>query len=103
MPRGLANIAQKAFYHVGLGHGKPGLGLGRMSTKRGRIASLGFATLALFATPVPAQSVYAQQSDFASASLDRALEQQLRTIVSKSGGRLVIGPRGRVARVPGQR
>ena len=61
-----------------------------MSTKRGRIASIAFATLALFAAPLPAQTVYAQESDFASSSLDRALEDQLRSIVASSGGRIGI-------------
>jgi beta-lactamase class A len=46
--------------------------------------------VALFATPLPAQSVYAQESNFASASLDRALESQLRAIVANSGGRIGI-------------
>ncbi|QGN54660.1 class A beta-lactamase [Novosphingobium sp. Gsoil 351] len=63
-------------------------------SKRGRAASIGFAILALVATPVPAQSVKAQalapQRDFASAALDRALETQLRAIVANSGGRIGI-------------
>ena len=61
-----------------------------MSTQRGRIASIAFAALALVATPLPAQTVYAQESDFASSSLDRALEIQLRSIVANSGGRIGI-------------
>ena len=61
-----------------------------MTTKRGGIAALAFAMMALVATPLPAQSVYAQQNDFASASLDRALEAQLRSIVANSGGRIGI-------------
>ncbi len=58
--------------------------------KRSRIASIGFAALALLAAPLPAQTVFAQESDFASASLDRALESQLRAIVANSGGRIGI-------------
>ena len=67
-----------------------GTGIGRMSIKRGRIASIACAALALLAAPLPAQTVNAQESDFASASLDRALEMQLRTIVADSGGRIGI-------------
>ena len=61
-----------------------------MSTKRGRIVTVAFAVLALAATPLPAQSVYAQDNAYASASLDRALEAQLRSIVAGSGGRIGI-------------
>lgn len=61
-----------------------------MNTQRGRFAAIAFAALALVATPLPAQSVRAQENDFASASLDRALESQLRTIVAGSGGRIGI-------------
>ena len=61
-----------------------------MSRKPGRVASIAFAALALVAAPLPAQSVNAQESDFASTSLDRALESQLRAIVANSGGRIGI-------------
>ena len=61
-----------------------------MNRKPGRIASIGIAALALVAAPLPAQSVNAQESDFASTSLDRALESQLRAIVANSGGRIGI-------------
>lgn len=61
-----------------------------MNTNRGRIASVALAALALVAAPLPGQAVNAQESNFASASLDRALESQLRAIVANSGGRIGI-------------
>ena len=61
-----------------------------MSKSRGRIVSVAIAAVALFATPLSAQSIQARESNFASASLDRALEDQLRAIVSNSGGRIGI-------------
>lgn len=61
-----------------------------MSKSRGRIPSIAIAALALFATPLSAQSIGPRETNFASVSLDRALEDQLRTIVSNSGGRIGI-------------
>ena len=61
-----------------------------MSKSRGRIPSIAIAALALFATPLSAQPIQASETDFAAASLDRALEDQFRTIVSNSGGRIGI-------------
>ena len=67
-----------------------GTGVGRMSTTRGRIASVAFAMMVLVAAPLPVQSVHAQENNFALASLDRELESQLRSIVASSGGRIGI-------------
>ena len=61
-----------------------------MNIKPGRITSIAVAALAMLAAPLPTQTVLAQESNFASASLDRALEGQLRTIVANSGGRIGI-------------
>ena len=61
-----------------------------MSKSWGRIPSVAIAALALVATPLSAQSTQASETSFASASIDRALEDQLRTIVSNSGGRIGI-------------
>jgi len=54
-----------------------------------RFASLAVAALAAFAAPLPAQT-HAQETNFASASLDRALEGQLRSIVANARGRVGI-------------
>ena len=67
-----------------------GFGVGRMRLKRGKAVSIALAALALLAAPLPAQAVDAQESNLASASLDRALEAQLRMIVADSGGRIGI-------------
>ena len=61
-----------------------------MSTRRSRIASIAIATLALFAAPLPAQTIQPLAADFPSPAIDRVLESQLRTIVANSGGRIGI-------------
>jgi beta-lactamase class A len=61
-----------------------------MSIGRGRIASIAIATLALFAAPLPAQTLQSPAAEFPSATVDRALEAQLRSIVANSGGRIGI-------------
>ena len=61
-----------------------------MNIKRGRIASVVLSALALFAAPIPAQTTHAQETNFAAASLDRALESQLRSIVSNARGRVGV-------------
>ena len=61
-----------------------------MSTRRSRIASIAIATLALFAAPLPAQTIQPRPTAIPSSAIDRALEGQLRTIVSNSGGRIGI-------------
>lgn len=61
-----------------------------MSTRRSRIASIAIATLALFAAPLPAQTIQPRPTAIPSSAIDRALEDQLRTIVSNSGGRIGI-------------
>ena len=74
-------------------------GIGRVKTKHKHIASYAIAALAMLAAPLSVQATHAQESDFASASLDRALEGQLRSIVAESGGRIGIS----VADVDGPR
>lgn len=61
-----------------------------MKLAKPRIVSFAAAALALFAAPLPATQSYARETNFASASLDRALEDQLRGIVAASQGRVGI-------------
>ena len=61
-----------------------------MSMRRSHIASIAIATLALFAAPLPAQTIQPVAGEIPSPIFDRALESQLRTIVSNSGGRIGI-------------
>jgi beta-lactamase class A len=61
-----------------------------MKLAKGRIVTLAGAALALFATPLPAAETHAREAAFATASVDRALEDQLRAIVSGAQGRVGI-------------
>ena len=62
-------------------------------------AAFVFVALALAGAPLPAQPGHAQEANFATASLDRELEGQLRAIVSNARGKVgvyaaeVDGPR----------
>jgi beta-lactamase class A len=65
----------------------------------GRTAAFALAALAFAAAPLPAQPGHAQETNFAAASVDRALEDELRAIVSNARGKVgvyaaeVDGPR----------
>ena len=61
-----------------------------MNKAQGRVASVALAALALFAAPLPASQLHAREANFAAASLDRALEDQLRAIVANAQGRIGI-------------
>ena len=65
----------------------------------GKAAAFALSALAFAAAPLPAQIGHAQETNFAAASLDRALQDELRAIVSNARGKVgvyaaeVDGPR----------
>ena len=57
---------------------------------KSKSAAFVFAALALAGAPLPAQPGHAQEAHFATASLDRELESQLRAIASNARGKVGI-------------
>jgi len=57
---------------------------------KSKTAAFVFAALALAGAPLPAQPGHAQEANFATASLDRELESELRAIVANARGKVGI-------------
>ena len=57
---------------------------------KSKTAAFVFAALALAGAPLPAQPGHAQEAGFATASLDRELESELRAIVANARGKVGI-------------